>query len=169
MIASTLLRRLVVCASLIAALGVAVFAGTAAAGAATTGTYDFQESFPPFPDVNLCTGVTGINTGTITVDGRYTDIGNGAQHVTEVDTLDYRVDYPDGTYLISHSSNHAEFNTNGFGDAEFTTAQQDRGTLYSAGGQVLGYQTVFGLLHFTWQDDFLTVISDPSQFRVTCS
>ena len=38
-----------------------------------------------------------------------------------------------------------------------------------AGGQVLGYQTVFGLLHFTWHDDFLTVISDPSQFCVTCS
>src|SRR6266404_5717380 len=101
MSASPLLRRLVVCASLVASLGLAVFAGGASA-AATTGTYDFQESGPPFPDVNLCTGVIGINTGTITIDGRYTNIGNGAQHVTEVDTLDYRVDYSNGSYLISH-------------------------------------------------------------------
>jgi len=168
MIASTLLRRFCVCAPLLAALGLAVFAGGASA-AATTGTYDFQESFPPSPDVNLCTGVTGLNALTITVDGRYTDTGNGSQHVTEVDTVDYRVDYPDGTYLISHSTGHAEFDTNAVGDAEFTTAQQDRGTLYSADGQVLGYQTVFGLLHFTWHDDMQTVISDPSQFRVTCT
>ena len=168
MIASPLLRRFVVCASLVAAFGLAVFAGGASA-AATTGTYDFQESFPPSPDVNLCTGVTGINTATITVDGRYTDIGNGAQHVTEVDTLDYRVEYSDGTYLISHSTAHAEFDTNGFGDAEFTVAQQDRGTLYSADGQVLGYQTVFTQVHFTWHDDFQTVISNPSKFRVTCA
>jgi hypothetical protein len=168
MIASTLLRRFFVCASFVAALGLAVFVGAASA-AATTGTYDFQESGAPFPDVNLCTGVTGINTGTITVDGRYTDIGNGSQHVTEVDTLDYRVDYSDSTYLISHSTAHAEFDTNAVGDAEFTVAQQDRGTLYSADGQVLGYQTVFTLVHVTWHDDFQTVVSNPSQFRVTCS
>jgi hypothetical protein len=48
-------------------------------------------------------------------------------------------------------------------------AQQDRGTLYSADGQVLGYQTVFAQVHFTWHDNFQTVISNPSQFRVTCS
>jgi hypothetical protein len=168
MIASTLLRRFCICAPLLAALGLAVFAGGASA-AATTGTFYFQESTAPFPDVNLCTGVTGINTGTITVDGRYTDTGNGSQHVTEVVTLDYHVAYSDGTYLISHSSGHNEFNTNAVGDAEVTGAQQDRGTLYAADGQVLGYQTVFTLFHLTWHDDFQTVISDPSQFRVTCS
>jgi len=162
------LRQLLVCASLVATLGLAVFVAGASA-AATTGTYDFQESGPPFPDLNLCTGVSGINTGTITVDGRYTNIGNGAQHVSEVDTLDYHVDYSDGSYLISHSTAHAEFDTNAVGDAEFTVAQQDRGTLYSADGQVLGYQTVFTLVHFTWHDDFQTVISNPSQFRVTCA
>jgi hypothetical protein len=168
MIAPTLLRRFFVCASLVAAFGLAVFAGGASA-AATTGTFGFQESFPPFADVNLCTGVTGVNTGAITVTGHFVDIGNGTQHVIETVTLDYRVDYSDGTYLISHSQSPAEFNTNAVGDAEFTFAQQDRGTLYSADGQVLGHQTVFTQGHVTWHDDFQTVISDPSQFRVTCS
>jgi hypothetical protein len=167
MIASTLLHRFCVCASFVAALGLAVFAGSASA-AATTGTYDFQETGTQ-PDVWECTGLSGTTTTTVTVDGRYTDIGNGAQHVSETDTFDRRSDWSDGTYLISHSTVHAEFDTNGFGDAEFTLAQQDRGTDYSADGQVLGHRTVFTLVHFTWHDDFQTVISSPSEFRVSCT
>jgi hypothetical protein len=57
-----------------------------------------------------------------------------------------------------------------------TEAQQDRGTLYSSSGQVIGRQTVFTLSHMTWRDTNGNGQPDPSevtagvdQFRVNCS
>jgi hypothetical protein len=91
---------------------------------------------------------------------------NGTAHVTLTNTQDYRSDWSDGTYLISQATTHLEFETNAVGDAERTFAEQDRGTLYSADGQVIGYQTVFTLGHITWHDG--NVISDISEFRVNC-
>ena len=84
------------------------------------------------------------------------------------------IDWPDGTYLISHSPSHFEFNTNSL---EFvsTEAQQDRGTLYRRDGQVIGRVTVFTLSHTTWRDSNGNGQLDPGeitasveQFRVTC-
>jgi hypothetical protein len=60
-----------VCAVL-AALGLVTFAGTASARA-THGTFFFQETIGPGPDVSLCTGLTGINTNTVTTAGSYVD------------------------------------------------------------------------------------------------
>ena len=56
-----------------------------------------------------------------------------------------------------------------------TEAQQDRGTLYAADGQVIGKVTVFTLTHQTWRDLNGNGLPDPGeftaivdQFRVTC-
>jgi hypothetical protein len=69
--------------------------------------------------------------------------------------------------LISHSPSHIEFQTSpGQAVQEFTFAQQDRGTLYSPDGQVIGYQTVFTQGHVTWNNG--SVVTSPFQFRVTC-
>ena len=164
MIAATLLRRLAVCVSLIAALSLAVYDASAAAQA-TPGTVVEQNTFVG-PDVDPCTGATGITTNTVT-DVLHIIGGLSTTHVQLTETQDYRGDWSDGTYLISHSVSHNEFNTSPSGEAEFTFAQQDRGTLYSADGQVIGYQTVFTQEHITWNNG--TVITSPEQFRITCS
>jgi hypothetical protein len=164
MIASTFLSRLGICASLIAALGLTVFPGNAVAGA-TPVTVTETKTFVG-PDVDQCTGATGTNTNTVT-DVFHVIGGLPTTHVQLTETQAYRGDWSDGTYLISHSVSHNEFNTGPNGEGEFTFAQQDRGTLYSTDGRVIGYQTVFTQGHITWNNG--TVITSPEQFRVTCS
>lgn len=170
-IASTTGQRIRLCVPL-AVLGLLIFAATASARA-TGGTYYQQETIT-FTDVNLCTGLTGTSTNTATDAGRFVDTG-GTFHVSGATTQDYRTDWSDGTYLISHSPSHYEFNTNSR-EFVFTEAQQDRGTLYSADGQVIGHQTVFTLTHTTWRDlngngqpdsgEFTSIVD---KFRVTCA
>jgi hypothetical protein len=126
------------------------------------------------PDVSLCTGLSGTVTNTVTDAVRIVDTG-GTFHVFVTTTQDYRTVWSDGSYLVSHSPSHFEFNANSTGQV-FTEAQQDRGTLYSADGQVIGQQTVFTLTHVTWRDTNGNGQLDPGeltasidQFRVTCS
>jgi hypothetical protein len=170
MTASRLARRLRFCVPL-AVLSLLIFVATASARA-TVGTFYSQETVT-FTDVSSCTGLTGTGTNTATDAGRFVDTG-GTFHVSGTATQDYRVDWSDGSYLISHSTSHFEFTTN---SSQFvsTEAQQDRGTLYSADGQVIGQVTVFTLTHMTWRDTNGNGQPDPGeftasvdQFRVTC-
>jgi len=164
MIASKLVRKICISVLLVVALGLAVFAGNAAANA-TPVTFTETNTFVG-PDVDPCTGASGTNTNTVT-DVFHIIGGLSTTHVQLTETQDYRGDWSDGTYLVSHSVSHNEFNTSPNGVTEFTFAQQDRGTLYSAGGQVIGYQTVFTQGHITFNNG--TVITSPEHFRVTCS
>jgi hypothetical protein len=153
-------------------LGLLGLAGTASAQA-TGGEFYFQETSTA-PDVSLCTGLTGSVTNTITDAGRYVDTGE-TSHVSGTTTQDYRTDWSDGSYSINHSPAHWEFNTNSTGQVVYTWAQQDRGTLYNADGQVIGQFSVFTLNHITWRDANGNGLADPDeirssvdQFRVTC-
>jgi hypothetical protein len=162
-------RPLLAAATIVGLLGLA---GTASAQA-TRGEFYSQETILG-TDVSLCTGLTGTVTNTITDAGRYVDTG-GTFHVVGTTTQDYRTDWSDGTYLINHSPAHWEFNTNSTGQVVYTWAQQDRGTLYNADGQVIGQLNVFTLNHVTWKDangngqpDPDEIKSSVDQFRVTC-
>jgi hypothetical protein len=85
------------------------------------------------------------------------------------------VDFSDGTYLVSSSPSHFEGGGNTQGQFEFTDAQQDRGTLYAANGDVIGIVSVFTQTHQTWRDtngtrvdgsfSFPITVSGPSRFR----
>jgi hypothetical protein len=160
--ASRFARGAGVCALLVV-LGLAVLVGGASA-AATTGTFYNQETIV-FPDTSICSGLDGTTTNTITETGHTVDNGT-TTHVEGTTTQDYRSDWSDGTYLISHSPSHFAFNANSAGTTVFTEAQQDRGTLYAADGHVLGYQTVFTLTHLTWRGG--DIVSSVSEFRVSC-
>jgi hypothetical protein len=164
MIASTLLRKFGVCVSLIAALTLATYAAGASAEATPVWFSPPPETFV-IPDVSPCTGLSGTTTITVT-DVFHIVSGLDTAHVELTETLDYRSDWSDGTYLLSHSVSHNEFNTSPTGEAEFSFTQQDRGTLYSADGQVIGHQAVIGSGHVTWDNG--TPITSPKQFHVTC-
>jgi hypothetical protein len=121
-----------------------------------------------------CTGqLGGSGSNTATTVGQFVDTGQ-TFHVHGTTTQDYRIDWPDGTYVISHSPSHFELNTN---SREFvpTEAQQDRGTLYGPDGQTIGRVTVFTLTHASWRDtngngqmDSGEITASVDEFRVTC-
>ena len=162
--------RPLLAAAMIAGLA---FVPSALASPATVGNFYSQETITA-TDVSLCTGLTGTVTNTVTDAGRYVDTGR-TFHVSGTTTQDYRTDWSDGSYLINHSPTHWAFNTNATGQVVYTAAQQDRGTLYSADGQVIGQLNVFTLTHVTWRDangngqpDPGEIKSSVDQFRVTC-
>jgi hypothetical protein len=166
-VAATLLRKLGICISLIAALSLAVYTASASAQA-TPGTFSPPPQTFVGPDVSLCTGLTGINTSTFTEFFRFVDGAAGTVHLELTATLDYRTDWSDGTYLVSHSVSHLELEAQDIGVSQvFTFTQQDRGTLYSADGQVIGHQIVFNQGHFTLANG--TVTATPEQHHVICS
>jgi hypothetical protein len=159
-------RRRFLTIGLAGAAALVVVAATASAQA-THGTFYNQETIGPVPDVSLCTGLTGINTNTVTDAGRFVANADGTFHVSGTTTQDYRTDWSDGTYEIHHSPSHFEFNTNATGEVVFTEAQQDPGTIYSADGQVIGRDSVFTLTHQTWRDLNGNGTPDPGEFTAT--
>ena len=156
----------------LAALVLLVFAGTAGAQA-NVGKFSFQETVTITDEVS-CTGQPGgSGSNTATTVGQFVDTGQ-TFHIHGTTTQDYRIDWPDGTYLVSHSPSHFEFNTNSLQFVS-TEAQQDRGTLYGSDGQEIGRVTVFTLSHMSWRDtngngelDPGEITASVDQFRVTC-
>jgi hypothetical protein len=136
------------CCAVLAVAGLFVGAGSVAAQAVRQ-PYFFTVT-ETSTDVSPCTGVTGVITHTLTDEGYIVTAGD-TFHVVGVLTQDYRTDYPDGTYLISHSPTHYEFNTNSQ-EFVYTETQQDFGTYYSADGQVIGKQKIVNTFHIVWRD-----------------
>jgi hypothetical protein len=164
-------RRILLCV-LLATLGLAAFAGAARAQA-THGDFTFQNTVT-FTDVSSCTGLTGTGVNTATTVGQFVDTGQ-TFHVHGTTVQEYRIDWSDGSYLLSRSPSHFEFNTNSLDQFVSTEVQQDPGTLYSPDGQVIGRVTVFTLSHMTWKDTNGNGQPDPGeitasvdQFRVSC-
>ena len=161
---ATLPRRFLLSLLLVATLAAAAIAGTASA-AATPGPVYFQQTTVS-PDVSLCTGVTGTTTNTLTIQGHSVAGAAGTFHFYGSFTQNYRSDWSDGTYLISRAVSQVSFDINAVGAATQTEPEQDRGTLYSSTGQILGYQHVWGMFHITFVDGNVTSIA--SQFRFSC-
>jgi hypothetical protein len=169
---STPFARRILVSVLLATFGLATLAGTARAQA-THGNFTFQNTVT-FTDVSSCTGLTGAGTNSATTVGQFLDTGQ-TFHVHGTTVQVYRIDWSDGSYLLSRSPSHFEFNMNSLGQFVSTEVQQDPGILYSHDGQVIGRVTVFTLSHITWRDTNGNGQPDPGetsgsvdQFRVTC-
>jgi hypothetical protein len=157
---------------LLVPLGLVTFTVTALAQA-TRGDFTFQNT-ETITDVSSCTGLTGTGVNTATTVGQFVDT-EGTFHVHGTTVQVYRIDWSDGTYLLSRSPSHFEFNTNGLGQFVSTEVQQDPAILYSADGQVIGRLTVFTLSHMAWNDTNSNDRPDPGeltasvdQFRLSC-
>ena len=158
----------------LAVLAGLVFASVAY-GQATVGSLYNQETFTaPEPEFICQPAPFGVVTNTITESFHFVLRDQGVNFIGTV-IQDYRIDFVDGSYLVSVSPTHLEFNSTAHGTTVYTEVQQDRGTLYSADGQVIGIVSVFGVLHTTYRDTNGNGVPDPgevtsevSQFRVTC-
>jgi hypothetical protein len=160
-------------------LALLVVAGTAY-GRTDTGTFGpFVSTFTDTVDDSgtcLGPGATGTITGTETVVGRFSETGPPALnfHAHGTSTVNYRVDYADGRYVLGTSVEHFTDIANA---PEFapSSVTRDIGTLYGPGGQALGQVTVHAVTHLTFRDANGNFQPDPGEitanvdhFRLTC-
>ena len=106
---------------------------------ATRGEVSITSPVGPDPVDDTCAGpgVVGILTGTETLSGRTVETDTGFHFAGSL-TLAYRVDFPDGSYVISSQIERLTFSGND-GDATFGGTLLDKGTLYDVNGVVIGY------------------------------
>jgi hypothetical protein len=156
----------------------ALFMATAAHGAVTIGPIAWQDQLT-VSDVGLVPcypNLAGTLTGTDTGAGRFVLTSTGV-HVHGVETQTYRIDFANGWYLLSSSPTHFITNLDfAAGQTVNTAAQQDRGTLYDATGNVIGSINVWGVTHLTWRDlngdgqpDPGEITANVNLFKFNCS
>ena len=126
------------------AIALLAFAGTAQARATLTSFEDHQilSGTTALPEC-LPADLEGVVSGTEDVYGTIVDTGTTVHaHITG--TLKYRVDFPDGSYVIGESTEHFGFTSQGDTPFVSTTTGREPRTLYDAAGNVIGT----AMLHF---------------------
>ena len=161
-------RRLLLCLLVVATLATAAYATTASATATPEPIYKQTTNVGPAPDPQPCTGVYGGTfTNTVTEQGHMVTNADGTFHEFLTVTQNIREDWTDGSYLIDQAVGPVNFNMNATGTVTFSGAQQDRGTLYSSSGQILGYSVIATQFHGTFVNGTPTSLT--SQFRIISS
>jgi hypothetical protein len=123
-------------------------------------------------------GMTGTVTGTDTLSGRYNNAPDFF-HFEATHTLDYRIDFTDGRYVIGTFGAHLTETANAESGAvrqKDTEAGQGRATVYAADGSPTGTVAISSTFHTTWNDNDADRQVDPGEitasvdrFRATCS
>ena len=161
-------RRLLLCLLVVATLATAAYATTASAAATPVPIYTQTTVVGPAPDPQPCTGVLGGTfTLTVTEQGHMVTNVDGTFHEFLTVTFNLREDWTDGSYLIDQAVGPVDFNMNATGTTTFSGAQQDRGTLYSPTGQILGYSVIAIHFHGTVVDG--NPLPPHDQFRIISS
>ncbi len=103
----------------------------------------------------------------------------GGFHYLLTHTEEGRIDFPSGVYVLDKLTEHFNYNSGTHATTDtFTSAVQDRGTVYGADGQPTGQiVTIHALTHFTWIDTNGNGDPDPGDdykasvdhYRLTCS
>ena len=161
-------RRLLLCLLVVATLATAAYATTASAAATPVPIYTQTTVVGPAPDPQPCTGVFGGTfTLTVTEQGHMVTNADGTIHEFLTVTFNLREDWTDGSYLIDQAVGPVDFNMNATGTVTFSGAQQDRGTLYSPTGQILGHSVIAIQFHGTVANG--TPLPPHDQFKIISS
>jgi hypothetical protein len=107
-----------------------------------TGTTALPECLPP--------ELVGTQTGTETTIGQVTDTGHSFQ-VHGTTTLEYRVVFSDGRYVVGTAVEHFSFIAKAPQTVNATTIQERR-TINSAEGQPIGEVRIHAVSHLTFRD-----------------
>lgn len=104
----------------------------------------FSVTFPvgpePIDDTCAGAGVVGIATGTGTISGQTVETDTGF-HFSGTQTIVFRADFPDGSYLAASQREPLTFNENPLtGHVTFGGTLLERGTLYDADGTVIAHE-----------------------------
>lgn len=121
----------------------------------------FSESFTIEPaevdDTCAGQGVVGVLSGTGTFAGQQVTTDNG-DHFRATIALFTRVDFPDGRYLVAEQYEHIGSNSNSaVGTGTFGGTLQEKGTLYDAGGSVVGHEMFHARFRTTTVDGEVAV------------
>jgi hypothetical protein len=137
-------------------------------GAADVERFTFSAPVGPVFVDDTCAGagVVGVLTGTDTIDGQFVTTST-TRHFTGTDTLVYRVDFPDGSYLAASQRSPLSFTAaNADQVVTFGSTLHERGTLYDATGNILGYEQFHARNRTTVVDG--RVVADFDRGFITC-
>jgi hypothetical protein len=114
--------------------------------------FEFQVPLPDFTALPEClsSDLVGTQIGTETTVGQVVDTGRSF-HVHATTTLEYRVVFPDGRFVVGTAVEHISFNANAPQTVNTTTIQEQR-TIYSAEGQPVGTVVIHAVSHLTFRD-----------------
>jgi hypothetical protein len=108
-----------------------------------TGTTALPECLPP----DLVGSLNLINT----IAGHFTETATGF-HVEGTETESYRVDFPDGRYVLGVATSHFGFNVSGSGQTTTKTVIQEPRTIYDADGRSIGRVFIHFVSVITYRD-----------------
>jgi hypothetical protein len=163
--ALVLCARLLVAAMLVA-LGLFALP-TSAFAQATIEQVSIPYTEGPYPVDDTCLGfgVVGILTGGGTITGQVVETDTGF-HFSGTDTFEYRIDFPDGSYVLGTLRSPLYFNENPLtGHVTFGGIIVDKGTIYDANGTVIGHGIFHGRRHTTIVDGTVVVAFDEGSNR----
>src|SRR5215213_2259580 len=157
---SWLARRLGIC--LVLAL-LALLVPSMAQAQATVFRFEFQEPLTGSTSLPECLppDLVGTQTGTETTIGQVTETGQTFQ-VHGTTTLEYRVVFPDGRYVVGTAVERFSFIAAGPQTVSTTTIQEPR-TIYSAEGEPIGHVFIHAVSHLTFRDANGNGVPDPGE------
>jgi hypothetical protein len=163
--------------ALCAALTALALVGTALSAGSTVSRFQFEESvsFPTALPECLPADLVGTLVGMEITDGQAVETSSGALEVQGTTSFDYRVDFPDGRYVIGSAPGHFDFHVSPGGTVVTTSVVREPRTVYSAGGDPVGSGTIHANSHMTFRDANGNGLPDPGEitssvdrFSFTC-
>ena len=139
--------------------------------------FKFENTFSDTGGSTECLSpeLIGNVNATEIVTGQIVDTDPGF-HVHATANLNYRVDFPDGSYILGSAVEHITFGINPLDSRTTSTvAIQEPRTIYDADGQPIGKVMIHALSHITYSDANGNGQPDPDEvrasvedFRFTC-
>lgn len=171
----------------VAGVGLTVLAASAWLGASTASaqaaavpvsTFSFSTEVSGQTSLPECLpeDLVGTVTGTEVTQGHATDTGF-TFHANGTTTLTYRVDFPDGRYVLGVAVEHFGFRNNGWPtQSNHTSVTRESRTVFSADGDPIGTGTIRALFELNFRDlngngqpDEGEIRSTVDHFSFTCN
>jgi acid stress-induced BolA-like protein IbaG/YrbA len=131
----------------------------------------FETSLPECLPADL----VGLSTGVEITDGQAVETPSGGSNVQATTAFPYRVDFPDGRYVLGNGIEHFGFHFSRGETVSIKSVVKEARTVYDANGQPIGSGTIHANSHTTFHDangngqpDDGEVTASVDKFDFTC-
>jgi hypothetical protein len=131
----------------------------------------FETSLPECLPAEL----VGLSTGSEITDGQAVETPSGRFNVQGTTAFPYRVEFPDGRYVLGDPIEHFSFHYTAGGTVVTKSVIQEPRTVYDASGRPIGSGTIHASSHLTFHDangnglpDDGEVTASVDKFDFTC-